>query len=107
MIDFSELKNTDDGFRILHDRCELAAKIWSRTFSALGAVTFREKGEKGVCDLWESLLREHQKGFYNEGLKKLGISEDESPAVVAAKYHYLTNMGLRGFVWVNSTGETV
>ena len=92
MHDFSDLRNTDDEFRILHDRCELAAKIWSRTFSGLGAVTFREKGEKGVCDLWSNLLREHQKGFYNEGLEKLGISTDEPPAIVAAKYHYFTNI---------------
>lgn len=75
----------------LRSNCELATKIWGRTFSALGAITHREKGAEAVGKLWVNLLRQHQQGFYNEGLKKLGISPSEPPAVAAAKYHYLTN----------------
>ena len=71
--------------------CELAAKLWGRTFSGLGAMTFREKGEAAIGQLWVLLLSQHQDGFYKQGLKKLGIGEDEPPAVAAAKYHYFTN----------------
>ena len=71
--------------------CELAAKFWGRTFSGLGAMTYREKGEAALGRLWVLLLGQHQKGFYRQGLKKLGIGDDEPPAIAAAKYHYFTN----------------
>lgn len=72
--------------------CELAAKFWGRTFSGLGAMTYREKGEAALARLWVLLLGQHQDGFYRQGLKKLGIGDDEPPAVAAAKYHYFTNL---------------
>lgn len=75
----------------LRSNCLLANKLWGRTFSALGAVTYREKGADAIGDLWVKLLRQHQSGFYRQGLRKLGIRDDEPPAVAAAKYHYLTN----------------
>jgi len=71
--------------------CALANKFWGRIFSALGAVTYREKGLEAAQKLWVMLLRQHQQGFYHQGLCKLGIRDDEPPAVKAAKYHYLTN----------------
>jgi len=75
----------------LRGQCRLANKFWGRTFSALGAMTYREKGEEAVKHLWVLLLRQHQTCFYRQGLRKLGISDDEPPAIKAAKYHYLTN----------------
>ena len=71
--------------------CMAATKLWGRTFSALTAMTLREKGEEAVHRLWFDLLRRHQVGHYREGLRKLGIGDNESPAVAAAKYHYFTN----------------
>ncbi|UVO30467.1 hypothetical protein [Bradyrhizobium arachidis] len=76
----------------LRTDCELAAKFWGRTFSALGAVTYREKGVAALGDLWVLLLRQHQSEFYEQGLRKLGIDDGEPPAIKAAKYHYFTNM---------------
>lgn len=72
--------------------CELAAKFWGRTFSGLGAMVYREKGAAALGRLWVLLLGQHQEGFYRQGLKKLGIGDDEPPAVTAAKYHYFTNL---------------
>lgn len=72
--------------------CDLAAKFWGRTFSGLGAVTYREKGEAAIKELWVKLLGQHQEGFYEQGLGKLGIPPDTPPAVAAAQYHYLTNL---------------
>jgi hypothetical protein len=76
----------------LRSDCTLAQKLWGRTFSGLGAMTNRLHGEDSIKELWRMLLGQHQKGFYTDGLRKLGIKEDEPPAVAAAKYHYFTNM---------------
>ena len=75
----------------------LAEKLWGRMFSGLTAVTFREKGDTAFRQLWFDTLRAHQSRHFLEGLKKLGIRDDEPPAVKAAKYHYFTNAigGLR------------
>lgn len=75
----------------LHADCELAAKFWGRTYGALCAITYREKGEEAAKRLVVQMLGQHQKGFYLQGLHKLGIRDDEPPAVRAAKYHYLSN----------------
>lgn len=72
--------------------CDLAAKFWGRTFGALGAIVAREKGEDAIKRLWSLMLSQHQQGFYRQGLRKLGIAEDEPPAVVAGKYHWFTNL---------------
>ncbi|MCG5213632.1 hypothetical protein [Streptosporangium sp. KLBMP 9127] len=69
----------------------LSTMFYSKVFSALTAITFREKGEAAVNDLWFRVLTSHQGDRYAEGLKKLGIHEDP-PAVAAAKYHYFTNI---------------
>lgn len=69
----------------------LAEKFWGRSMAGLTAVTYREKGEPAFLDTWFQTLRSHQDVHYLEGLKRLGIREDEPPAVKACKYHYLTN----------------
>lgn len=71
--------------------CSLANKLWGRTWAALQAITLREKGEEAAKRLMGVTLEQHQKGFFLDGLGKLGIREDEPPAVKAAKYHYLSN----------------
>lgn len=76
----------------LRRQCGLSARFWGLTFGALGAVVSREKGEEGIKALWSRMLHQHQQGFYVQGLKKLGIREDEPPAVIAAKYHWYTNL---------------
>jgi hypothetical protein len=81
-----------DSLSTLRDDCEVAAKFWGRTFSVLGAITYRERGEAAIGKLWTLLLGQHQQGFYRVGLRKVGIRDDEPPAVAAAKYHYLTNL---------------
>ena len=70
---------------------ELSTTFFSRMFSALTAVTFRERGEAAANHLWFEVLTSHQGDRYEEGLKKLGI-ENDPPAVAAAKYHYFTNI---------------
>jgi len=72
--------------------CALSARFWGLTFGALGAIVTRDKGEPAIKALWARMLHQHQQGFYRQGLIKLGIREDEPPAVIAAKYHWFTNL---------------
>jgi len=76
----------------LRTRSELATKLWSRIFSAMTAITFREKGNDALQTLWFRVLTSHQGEHYIDGLRKLGIRDEEPPAVKAAKYHYFTNI---------------
>lgn len=69
----------------------LAEKLWGRMFSGLTAVIFREKGDTSFRQVWFDTLQAHQRVHFLEGLRRLGIKDDEPPAVKAAKYHYLTN----------------
>lgn len=82
----------DADFAALSADCQLAAKFWKLTRSALMAMTCREKGEEATKRLGVMMLGQHQKEFYLEGLRKLGIRDDEPPAIRAAKYHYLANV---------------
>ncbi len=83
---------TTEDLTELRADCALAAKFWGRTFGAMGAIVFREKGEDAIKRLWALMLHQHQQGFYHQGLIKLGISPDEPPAVIAGKYHWYTNL---------------
>ncbi|MCK1688601.1 hypothetical protein [Bradyrhizobium sp. 145] len=79
------------GIETLRADCKLAAKFWGRIYVGLSAMAYREKGEEAIKRFWQLELRHHQSGYYLEGLRKLGIRDEEPPAVKAAKYHYLSN----------------
>lgn len=81
----------DVDIQALRVDCGLANKFWGRAWAGLLAMTYREKGEEVAKRLTVLTLAHHQKDFYLDGLCKLGIRDDEPPAVRAAKYHYLTN----------------
>lgn len=83
---------TDSQLERLRYHTGLATKLWGRTFSALNAVTYREKGTDAAYRLYIEFLSRHQSTHFREGLSRIGVSEDEPPAVVAAKYHYLSNI---------------
>lgn len=83
---------SDVDLRRLEAECLLSSKLWGRTFSALTAITYRERGPDAFYKLWMTFLGKHQASHYLQGLKKLGIADDEPPAVKAAKYHYFSNI---------------
>lgn len=87
----TDTQATTDDLEALRFRSALSTAFFSKMFSALTAVTFREKGEAAANKLWFEVLTNHQGDRYEEGLRKLGIHEDP-PAVAAAKYHYFTNI---------------
>ncbi|WP_247358214.1 hypothetical protein, partial [Bradyrhizobium sp. 39] len=70
----------------------LAEKFWGRMFGGFLATTYQDKGETAYLDTYFQTLRSHQNVKFLEGLKKLGVREDEPPAVKACKYHYFSNI---------------
>ena len=76
----------------LRRECDVGNRFLGLIWSGLHIVTLREKGDPALHKLWLRLLAAHQGEKYQEGLRKLGIGESEPPAVVAAKYHYFTNI---------------
>lgn len=78
-------------------RCAQATEFWQLLFSSLNLTAYREKGEDGLRKLWQGMLGPHHQAQFLHGLAKLGIDAGGPPAVVAGKYHYLSNLigGLR------------
>ena len=76
---------------ILRTQFGTGTRLWSKMFSGLTALIYREEGYDAVHALWREVLASHQDERYHEGLQKLGIDQDP-PAVAAAKYHYYTNL---------------
>lgn len=76
----------------LRKECDIGNRFLGLIWSGLHIVTLREKGDPALHKLWLRVLAAHQGEKYREGLRKLGIGENEPPAVVAAKYHYFTNI---------------
>jgi hypothetical protein len=78
-------------------RCAHAVEFWQLLFSSLNLTAYREKGEEGLRRLWQGMLGPQHQAQFLRGLAKLGIDPEGPPAVVAGKYHYLTNLigGLR------------
>ncbi|WP_271627566.1 hypothetical protein [Bradyrhizobium sp. CCBAU 11445] len=81
----------EQDIQALRAECDLATKFWGRIWAGFTAIVFREKGEEAAKRFMVLSLGNHQSGHYLEGLRKLGIRDDEPPAVRAAKYHYLSN----------------
>jgi hypothetical protein len=78
-------------------RCATIGRFWGLHWGALQLVILREKGERDLADFKYRILRRHQRAHFLPGLRKLGIPLDLPPAVVAGRYHYLSNLvgGLR------------
>jgi hypothetical protein len=81
---------TDDLEQLRKD-VMLGWKIGIVTFSGLAAMTFREHGTADLYNIWQRLLGGAQSDRLREGMRRLGIREDEPPAVQAAKYHFFSN----------------
>lgn len=76
----------------LERRCATAAHLGSLKYAALQLTLLRDKGEKILSEFKYRLLHLHHETNFLDGLAKLGISRDLPPAVIAARYHYLSNL---------------
>jgi hypothetical protein len=73
-------------------RCETIARFWGLHWSAIQLTVLKEKGGADLARLKYLILRRHQRSHFLEGVEKLGIDRTLPPAVVAGRYHYLSNM---------------
>lgn len=79
-----------DGWDI-RKRCETIARFWGLHWSAIQLTVLREKGGEDLARLKYLILRRHQRHHFLEGVDKLGIDRSLPPAVIAGRYHYLSN----------------
>jgi hypothetical protein len=76
----------------LKRQCETIADFWREQWGAIQLGLLRELGGQELADFKEHILRRHQRSYFLGGLEKLGIQRDLPPAIIAARYHYLSNM---------------
>lgn len=72
--------------------CKTVARYWSQQWGAIQLTILREKGEAALADFKFRILNRHQRTHFLSGVDRLGIARDLPPAVVAGRYHYLSNM---------------
>lgn len=75
----------------LRRRCETIARAWALQYAALQLTLLRERGEPALTEFKYRILHRHHRAHFLPGLAKLGIARDLPPAVIAARYHYLSN----------------
>jgi hypothetical protein len=75
----------------LKRRCETIARFWGLHWSAIQLTILRDKGEADLAAFKYAILRRHQRSHFLPGLDKLGIDRALPPAVIAGRYHFLSN----------------
>ena len=78
-------------------QCRLGGSVAFSVDNALTLSIIRRHGHEAAESIQFNVLRSHQKEFFLDGLKKLGLDKEASDAVRCAKYHFLSNAlgGLR------------
>ncbi len=76
----------------LDRKCRTVARFWSQQWGAIQLTILREKGEGALADFKFKILNRHQRNHFLSGVDRLGISRDLPPAVIAGRYHYLSNI---------------
>ncbi len=72
-------------------RYELISDLWVSLWSSIQLCILRDKGADDLVRFKTLILRMHQRTHFLDGLDKLHIDRSLPPAVVAARYHYLSN----------------
>jgi hypothetical protein len=98
----------DDGAWPLARRCATIARLWALEYAALQLTLLREEGEPALTEFKYRILYRHHRAHFLDGLAKLGIARDLPPAVIAARYHYLSNqVGGLGMEYVEESPRKV
>src|SRR5450830_87774 len=72
-------------------RCDVIADFWVSMWSSIQLCILRDKGADDLARFKTLILRTHQRTHFLDGLAKLHIDRSLPPAVVAGRYHYLSN----------------
>jgi hypothetical protein len=78
-------------------RCDLAGHFLWRLHAGINCIALRDRGAAFAAEVWRHVMLGQQADHYRDGMRKLGIRDDEPPAIRAGKYHYFSNSvgGLR------------
>ena len=92
----------------LKRRCETIARFWGLHWSAIQLTILREHGGPDLAAFKHAILRRHQRSHFLPGVDKLGIDRGLPPAVIAGRYHYLSNtIGGLAMEYVEETPQKV
>ena len=76
----------------LQKQAEFMSKLYGLWGGAITTILYSQQGDDTVVQWRETVLHNHQKEYFLQGLEKLGVDPEREPgAVVAAKYHYFSN----------------
>ena len=76
----------------LERQCKLIGEYYVSQWGCLQLLITREKGGDALAQAKARVLRRHQRHHFLPGVDKLGIGRDLPPAVIAARYHYFSNI---------------
>ena len=72
-------------------KCRFTHELYWELFSTLTAVTLGHHGQDALTSVQWNMVRRHQRNFFLPALKKLGLENEKSDAIAAAKFHVLSN----------------
>lgn len=75
----------------LKKKNETIARFWGLHWTAIQLTILREHGGDALAKFKYEILRRHQRSHFLQGVDKLGIDRSLPPAIIAARYHYLSN----------------
>lgn len=73
-------------------QCDDIAEYYISQWGCVQLMLAREYGNDLLAATKQRVLRRHQREYFLPGVDKLGISRDLPPAVIAARYHYFSNI---------------
>lgn len=92
----------------LHEECVFAGGFYNTLYTAISMSMIRSFGHDDAYTALRELLHHHQRHFFLDGLRKLGLDGERSDAIRCAKYHCFSNAlgGLRTRYGVESDSKT-
>ena len=76
----------------LAQKAHCARLFYTELYRCLSASTLGRHGQEELRRMHWQMVRRHHREFFLPGLKKLGLENEASDAVAAAKYHVFGNM---------------
>ena len=82
----------DDDLARLSRSTTLSSRVGIPMFAGFAAMVYRDHGTTELFEVWSRMMGGAQSALLRDGMRKLGISSDEPPAVQVGKYHYFSNI---------------
>ena len=82
----------DQDLDLLSRQVTLSSRVGIPMFAGMAAMVYRDHGTAELFHVWTRMMGGAQSALLRDGMRKLGISSDEPPAVQVGKYHYFSNI---------------